>query len=111
MTNAKHTPGPWEVVNGDEGEIFIYSNGCDVAELYADNADCMETVEADAALIVQAVNSYDAMREALESAEATINALVEDLDVDDKFASDGERYFTTGETLDKIHAALALARK
>jgi len=56
------TARPWEIVHGDEGQIFIFSNGCEVAELYAVNADCIEDVEADANLFVRAVNSHDKLR-------------------------------------------------
>lgn len=65
-----HTPVPWTVSEGDNGQIYSLYNrsGAIVARGLKTR---------DAALIVRAVNSYEAMLAALKNIRANINAMTE----------------------------------
>ncbi len=84
-----HTPTPWKVDknwmgpesygDGDGIPIFPTSGGVAICDIVARNAhglsrpDIQQQAEANAALIVKAVNSYEAMLEALKGAQNDIN--------------------------------------
>ena len=63
MSEAKHTPTPWESVDGDNGELFIFSNGCEVAEVYTGNVDDDGYAKADRDFIVLACDAHDELLE------------------------------------------------
>jgi len=103
----KATPRPWKLVeyNNECGwAIYAEPDGC-IAERWYDNPDLMDSgararVPAIGRLIVQAVNSHDALVEALGAAsdelEHVIRAHGLNLDPD---------------VLEQIYAALALAKQ
>ena len=68
---------PWYIIPGDEGmpvcSLAEFNENGTVEHIFPD--EDAEQARNNAALIVQAVNSFDAMREALELAEATIKRL------------------------------------
>jgi hypothetical protein len=61
MTTQKHTPTPW-LVYGDAGHLVSGADDFGVCQMDG----LFERRRADAALIVRAVNSFDAMKKALE---------------------------------------------
>ena len=65
-----HTPTPWKIEYG----YPTHEIRCDAADIAVKNCRvCNHLSKQDAALIVKAVNSYEAMREALKSAQNDIN--------------------------------------
>jgi hypothetical protein len=107
ITKASPTEKPWKAVittAGDpdgEGRVLVVGSrtqpgfrGAVVCQLAPANEATLEDC-ANAELIVRAVNSYDAMKEALEAAERMI---------------DNDYQVSFIETYNKITAALALAR-
>lgn len=87
-----HTPTPWTIGNSCDGFLTITDGSKTICTVGA--ADIFDGIEEDAALIVKAVNSYDAMREALKGAQNDINFHGGKL---------------SGGTIDAIKKALALA--
>ena len=74
----KHTPTPWNLeseVNPDGDETIVMAHGyewriCDMYYKPDDGMSCdIETAQANAALIVRAVNAHEDLIEALEIAE------------------------------------------
>lgn len=93
-----HAAGPWHTgtlhAHGGPYVAIVGQNRREIATLGQRNAES----EANASFIVRAVNSFDAMREALEDARSLI---LHNMPVRERF--DG--------TYNKICAALALAEK
>ena len=99
MTNAKHTPTPWFYSNG---EVYdIKDNQICLVSYYQDGR-----VKANAAFIVRACNSHDALVEALEALEA--RALEMRKLINPKTWSDLENMATV--EIINARAALALAK-
>lgn len=65
-----HTPTPWEVMNGVQITTIDTSAGC-IATTHK-NAHRDSTPEVDAAFIVRAVNSHEALLEAAKAMQITL---------------------------------------
>lgn len=65
-----HTPTPWTIGNSCDGFLTITDGSKTICTVGA--ADIFDGIEEDAALIVKAVNSYEAMREALIAARSSL---------------------------------------
>lgn len=65
-TQAKHTPGPWEISQNEAGELDICEEGA--GDMLADLAKC-KNAEANARLISAAPEMLDALRVTLHRAE------------------------------------------
>jgi hypothetical protein len=69
MSEAKHTPGPWEVIGPDDqayGDIIIRAGGRRIARLWQDDAPVPEFNSeqwANARIQAAAPDLYDALRE------------------------------------------------
>jgi hypothetical protein len=79
-TNAKHTPTPWKVIGlnhgwGEKGELIIGTDTDRIGNIHRWSEDgnwrevTCEIQQANAELIVKAVNSYQVMLDALKFAE------------------------------------------
>lgn len=67
MTNAKHTPGPWSVMNGpDEDYLIGFGNGVWLARVYADG-EAPDQVKSDAQIIAAAPEMLEALTDELDA--------------------------------------------
>ena len=96
---GKHTPTPWAIFKAGIGE----ENGDGIASLWREG----EEREANAALIVRAVNSHDELVKALKSlVEAVVNGTVYDAQSDPSYFNGSIDVLF--EAVDVGSAALAL---
>lgn len=76
---SKATPRPWAAATRQGSwDWVVYQSSkpnIEVCQVFHDDTELNETGEAVAALIVEAVNSYDTMRDELSSAKAEIERL------------------------------------
>ena len=76
---SKATPRPWAATTRQGSWDWVVYQASqpniEVCQVFHDDTELNETGEAVAALIVEAVNSYDTMREQLSSAKAEIESL------------------------------------
>lgn len=73
----KATGRPWETFHREDGQIFVTTDeGCTIATFHGDESDPDDWPSiSNAALAVRAVNSFEAMREALKITAGNIRSL------------------------------------
>ena len=115
MGKAQHTPTPWEVWRAPEGGAVA------VRAVYHDEMGCRnvcwpalcnaggQSNEANAALIVAAVNSHAALTAALEEARGALEPFVAAHDRYEKATRDHERMWAGASFADFNRARTALA--
>lgn len=111
-TEQKATPRPWEIISGNDNAVHIVHGPGEIATVFkwdsfngATPESQKEEAEANAALIVKAVNAYDADQEIIrELVEVAKHALetVED------YVVNGDRMETAIELRKVIAKAAAL---
>ena len=124
MTDMKHTPTPWHTENspgdwGLPGSVSVFGDGKEVCSTEYTTPYCVgasrsdiagyDRAQADAALIVRAVNAHDALVEALQAVNDWLQGLEDGAEEGDPLKAIRER--AHAPIRKTIGAALTLAEK